>query len=64
MQIDLSGRTALITGSSKGLGLATALEMATSGANVAIVAREDTTLAAARDRIAAHAIATVRHLGR
>ena len=55
MQIDLGGRTALITGGSKGLGLATALEMASSGANVAIVARDAATLAAARDEILAAA---------
>ncbi|SFU09394.1 SDR family oxidoreductase [Paraburkholderia aspalathi] len=39
MNIDLQGRTALITGASKGLGLATALRLAASGAHVAIVAR-------------------------
>jgi NAD(P)-dependent dehydrogenase (short-subunit alcohol dehydrogenase family) len=40
MQIDLTGKTALITGGSKCLGLATALRMAESGARVAIVARD------------------------
>lgn len=39
MQIDLGGRKALVTGGSKGLGLAAALEMAKSGADVAILAR-------------------------
>lgn len=53
MEIDLSGRTVLITGGSKGLGLATALEMASSGARVAIAARDPATLAAARERIVA-----------
>lgn len=55
MQIDLSGRIALITGGSKGLGLASALEMASSGASVAILARDRATLDAAREQITASA---------
>jgi NAD(P)-dependent dehydrogenase (short-subunit alcohol dehydrogenase family) len=55
MKIDLTGRCALITGGSKGLGLASALEMAASGANVAILARDSKTLGEARDKIAARA---------
>jgi 3-oxoacyl-[acyl-carrier protein] reductase len=55
MNINLTGRTALITGGSKGLGLASALEMAALGANVAIVAREPAVLAEAKISIAAHA---------
>ena len=39
MEVRLDGRTAIITGSSKGLGLAMAKEFAASGANVAILAR-------------------------
>jgi NAD(P)-dependent dehydrogenase (short-subunit alcohol dehydrogenase family) len=39
MQISLSGRSAIVTGGSKGLGLAIATQFATSGADVAIVAR-------------------------
>jgi len=39
MQIDLSGRTALITGGSMGLGRAMAMKMASAGANVVPVAR-------------------------
>ena len=39
MEIRLDGRTALVTGGSKGLGLATALRFAQSGADVAILAR-------------------------
>jgi len=39
MDVRLDGRTAIITGSSKGLGLAMAMEFAASGANVAILAR-------------------------
>ncbi len=55
MQVDMKGRTALITGGSKGLGLAAAVKMASNGANVAIVAREAGPLAAARERILATA---------
>ena len=41
MEIRLDGRTALITGGSKGLGLATAIKFAESGARVAILATGD-----------------------
>lgn len=40
MQISLAGRSAIITGGSKGLGLAIAQEYARSGADVAILARD------------------------
>ncbi|HTW71030.1 MAG TPA: SDR family oxidoreductase [Acetobacteraceae bacterium] len=39
MEVRLDGRTAIITGASKGLGLAMAKEFAASGANVAMLAR-------------------------
>lgn len=55
MNISLEGRTALITGASKGLGLATALRFAESGATVAILARGTKDLEAARDAIASRA---------
>ncbi len=48
MEVRLDGRTAIITGSSKGLGLAMAKEFAASGANVAILARNPDTLAEAK----------------
>ena len=41
MEISLSGRTAIVTGGSKGLGLAVATRFAASGADVAIVARTE-----------------------
>lgn len=53
MQIDLKGRVALVTGGSKGLGLATARRLAGSGAAVAIVARDAKALSAAREQILA-----------
>jgi 3-oxoacyl-[acyl-carrier protein] reductase len=47
MEISLTGRAAIVTGGSKGLGLAMATRFATSGADVAIVARERASLDAA-----------------
>jgi len=40
MEISLAGRTAIVTGGSKGIGLAVATRFAASGADVAIVARD------------------------
>ncbi len=51
MEIRLDGRSALITGGSKGLGLAMAERFAASGADVAILARSPETLAEAKSRI-------------
>jgi NAD(P)-dependent dehydrogenase (short-subunit alcohol dehydrogenase family) len=48
MEIRLDGRTALITGGSKGLGLATAIKFAEAGAHVAILARNAGSLDAAK----------------
>jgi 3-oxoacyl-[acyl-carrier protein] reductase len=48
MDIRLDGRAALITGGSKGLGLATAIRFAEAGASVAILARSAETLEAAK----------------
>ena len=48
MDVRLDGRSAIITGASKGLGLAMATEFAASGANVAILARRPEVLAEAK----------------
>jgi 3-oxoacyl-[acyl-carrier protein] reductase len=48
MEVRLDGHTAIITGASKGLGLAMAKEFAASGANIAILARNRDSLAEAR----------------
>jgi NAD(P)-dependent dehydrogenase (short-subunit alcohol dehydrogenase family) len=53
MQIDLSGRTAVITGASRGLGETMAMALSASGANIAIVARDVTRMSAVRERIQA-----------
>src|SRR5579871_6703463 len=58
---DLSGRTALITGASRGLGAGAARALASAGANVALAARTEADLAAVcatigREGGAAHAI--------
>ena len=55
MDVRLDGRTAIITGSSKGLGLAMAKEFAASGANVAILARNADALAEAKATVTAGA---------
>jgi NAD(P)-dependent dehydrogenase (short-subunit alcohol dehydrogenase family) len=55
MEVCLDGRSAIITGSSKGLGLAMAKEFAASGADVAILARNPETLAEAKATVSAGA---------
>jgi len=52
MEVSLSGRGAVITGGSKGLGLAMALRFAESGADVAILARRPEVLEEAKAGIA------------
>jgi NAD(P)-dependent dehydrogenase (short-subunit alcohol dehydrogenase family) len=55
MEIRLDGRSAIVTGGSKGLGLAIAQEYAASGADVAILARDPGALAEAKQQIQAGA---------
>ena len=55
MEISLAGRAAVITGGSKGVGLAVATRFAASGADVAIVARGPEGLDAALEAIGATA---------
>jgi NAD(P)-dependent dehydrogenase (short-subunit alcohol dehydrogenase family) len=52
MTIDLTGRTAVITGGSRGLGEAMAKALAEAGAHIALVARDLKRLEAVRDAIA------------
>jgi NAD(P)-dependent dehydrogenase (short-subunit alcohol dehydrogenase family) len=53
MDLHLRGRTALVTGASKGIGYAAAECLADEGVNVILVSRTQADLDAARDRIAA-----------
>ena len=47
MDIDLTGKTAVVCGSTQGLGYASALELALLGCNVVLMARDETRLKAA-----------------
>ena len=51
MELNLRGRTALVTGASKGIGLASAECLAAEGVNVILVSRTQTDLDAARQKI-------------
>jgi NAD(P)-dependent dehydrogenase (short-subunit alcohol dehydrogenase family) len=62
MEVRLDGRVALVTGGSKGIGLAIATRMAASGADVAILARRRDVLDEAQKTIQASARARVHSI--
>lgn len=51
MDLGISGRTALVTGGSQGIGLATVEVLASEGVNVAIAARDEARLRAAAEQV-------------
>lgn len=53
MKIDLTGKVAVITGGSRGLGEAMATTLAAAGATLALVARDEAKLAGVRDKLVA-----------
>jgi NAD(P)-dependent dehydrogenase (short-subunit alcohol dehydrogenase family) len=62
MDLNLRGRTALITGASKGIGAASAEALAAEGVNVILVSRTQPDLDAVRERIAGrHNVSIVTH---
>jgi NAD(P)-dependent dehydrogenase (short-subunit alcohol dehydrogenase family)/enoyl-CoA hydratase/carnithine racemase len=56
-QFDMSGKTALITGASRGIGAATARAFAAQGANVVLMARDRDAIAGLAGEIGAQALA-------
>ena len=58
---DLSGRTAIITGASRGIGLAIAQRLAAAGANVVLTSRKQESADAAAEQIGANALGVTAH---
>ena len=56
---DLTGRTALVTGASQGIGFATAMALAEAGASTAILARRYDLLLEAKEKLAARTTAEI-----
>jgi NAD(P)-dependent dehydrogenase (short-subunit alcohol dehydrogenase family) len=53
MDLELGGKRAVVTGGSRGIGLAVARALAAEGCDVALLARDAATLAAAREKVEA-----------
>jgi NAD(P)-dependent dehydrogenase (short-subunit alcohol dehydrogenase family) len=60
VDLELRGKTALITGGSKGIGRATAMTLAEEGANVILVSRDATVLGATADEVRRRSQVSVR----
>jgi len=61
MDLKLRGRSALITGASKGIGRAIAMALAEEGCNLVLVSRTAADLDAARERLAKTSVSVVTH---
>jgi 3-oxoacyl-[acyl-carrier protein] reductase len=59
MDLQLKGTRALVTGASRGLGLATALQLALEGCHVAINSRDETRLTAAAQQLKENTSSTI-----
>ncbi len=58
---DFSGRTAIITGASRGIGLAIARRLAAEGANVVLTARKQESADAAAEQVGGSAVGVAAH---
>jgi NAD(P)-dependent dehydrogenase (short-subunit alcohol dehydrogenase family) len=61
MSLDLTGRTAIITGGSRGIGLSIAQQLAALGANVVVTSRKQESADAAAEQITGSAIGVAAH---
>jgi hypothetical protein len=59
MDLGIKGKAALVTGGNRGIGKATALEMAKEGVNIAITGRDEADLAATKEEIQALGVQAV-----
>src|SRR5579875_410124 len=58
---DLTGRTAIVTGASRGIGLAVAQRLAEGGANVVLTSRKQENVDAAAAQVGANAVGVAAH---
>ncbi|KUH85547.1 MULTISPECIES: SDR family oxidoreductase [unclassified Mycobacterium] len=59
--LDLTGRTAIITGASRGIGLAAAQAIAVAGGNVVLTSRNQESADAAADQVSGNALGVAAH---